>query len=287
MKDEKIRGWGPQKHQAAVTLSFDNLGEAADLEAGRWPQNQALGDHPSITRVLPKLLKLLEELGLKATFFVEAINTEMYPAALETIAAAGHEIGFHGWRHEKWVNLSRDQESQIFERGLEALEKMGIYPKGFRPPGGQITPATIELLQKFGFSYCSPAGYYPSIEGQLVILPFEWKLIDAYFYHWPFKVLREVKGDQPEPFSPPELHKALQAALANIVEKGAFTSLLFHPGMEDDQERFAVMREILFNLKGLGDSGQVWGVPCCQLAEWMLAYPAPFKTALVLDTTSF
>ena len=42
-----------------ITLTFDNLGEVADLERGRWPADAPLGRHASVTRTLPRILALL------------------------------------------------------------------------------------------------------------------------------------------------------------------------------------------------------------------------------------
>ena len=68
--------------RAAVTVSFDNLGEVTELARGEWPAGEPLGQHFSVTRALPRILALLDELGLRATFFVEGRNTELYPDTL-------------------------------------------------------------------------------------------------------------------------------------------------------------------------------------------------------------
>ena len=79
-------------------------GEAADLERGT--ARAPIGDDPSVTVGLPRALEALAALDLRATFFVEGLNAELYPQALRDIAAAGHEVGLHGWRHEVWDALS-------------------------------------------------------------------------------------------------------------------------------------------------------------------------------------
>ena len=68
-----------------VSVTFDNLGEAAEIEGGAWPDDQPLGEHFSVVEILPRLLERLEAHGVRATFFVEAINTEINPAALDRI----------------------------------------------------------------------------------------------------------------------------------------------------------------------------------------------------------
>jgi hypothetical protein len=75
--------WGPDGARAAVVLTFDNLGEAQDLEFGSWPQGQPLGRHPSVLIVLPRILAMLAELQLPASFFVESINVRYGGSTLE------------------------------------------------------------------------------------------------------------------------------------------------------------------------------------------------------------
>ena len=67
---------------ATVSVTFDNLGEAADLERGIWPEDQRLGEHFTVREALPQLLSLLAGADLRATFFVEGLNGELYPEAL-------------------------------------------------------------------------------------------------------------------------------------------------------------------------------------------------------------
>ena len=89
-----------------LALSFDNLGEAAEIELGAVaPDDPGVGSHFTATEVLPALLDRLEDAGVSATFFVEGLNTEIYPDRLREIAARGHEVGFHAWRHEEWASF--------------------------------------------------------------------------------------------------------------------------------------------------------------------------------------
>src|SRR5258707_12037985 len=91
-------GWGPQCQPGAVSFTFDNLGEASDIEFGTWPEDQPIGSHMSVTQVVPELLARLQ--GLSVTFFVEAWNATVYPDALRAMADAGHQVALHGLRHE-------------------------------------------------------------------------------------------------------------------------------------------------------------------------------------------
>jgi peptidoglycan/xylan/chitin deacetylase (PgdA/CDA1 family) len=221
------------RHRAgAVRLTFDNLGEVADLERGKWPADAPLGRHASVTRTLPRILSLLDGAGVRATFFVEGLNAELYPGALREIDAAGHEVAYHGWQHEHWSELSPDEERESLERGVTAFDALGLRPVGFRPPGGRLTPASSGLLRELGFEYVSPE------EGQtadgLDVRPFRWPLVDALYYLPHFADLRERYLGTREAQPPERLRSAIATAGDEV--------LVFHPFLLDDDERFAVLR---------------------------------------------
>jgi peptidoglycan/xylan/chitin deacetylase (PgdA/CDA1 family) len=216
-------------------LTFDNLGEAADLERGRWPADAPLGRHASVTRTLPRILELLEETRVRATFFVEGLNAELYPEALREIDAAGHEVAYHGWQHERWADLGPAAERASLERGVLALDRLGLRPAGFRPPGGSLTPATPALLRALGFTYVSPERDAAEPLDGLTVVPFRWPLVDALYYLPHFADLRERYLGTREPQPPERMRSAIAVAADEI--------LVFHPFLLGDDERFAVVRE--------------------------------------------
>jgi peptidoglycan/xylan/chitin deacetylase (PgdA/CDA1 family) len=230
-----------------ISITFDNLGEVAELERGR-PAAEPLGRHFSVTRSLPRILELLGEVGLRATFFVEGLNVELYPDTLRELDAAGHEVAYHGWQHEPWADLEPTAERASLERGVRAMDELGLRPVGFRPPGGELTPATPGLLRELGFTYCSPAaGAAARIDG-LAVLPFRWPLVDAFHYLPRFAGLRERYLGAGEPQPPSRLRAEIDAALGG----DGFVALVFHPFLLDSEARFAVLHAALERLRGLG-----------------------------------
>jgi peptidoglycan/xylan/chitin deacetylase (PgdA/CDA1 family) len=232
-----------------IGVTFDNLGEVSALERGQWPAAAPLGRHFSVTRSLPRILELLDELGLRATFFVEGLNTELYPDTLRELDAAGHEVAYHGWRHEPWAGLDPPAERESLERGVRALDALGLRPVGFRPPGGELTPATAGLLRELGFAYCSPAAAAGGPLDGLAILPFRWPLVDAFHYLPHFAGLRERHLGTGEPQPPERLRGEIEAALR---DGDGFTALVFHPFLLDEPERFAVLRDALGQVRASG-----------------------------------
>ena len=48
---------------------------------------------------VPRIMRMLERTGVRATFFVPGLTADLYPAMVESIVAAGHELGHHGYSH--------------------------------------------------------------------------------------------------------------------------------------------------------------------------------------------
>jgi peptidoglycan/xylan/chitin deacetylase (PgdA/CDA1 family) len=223
---------------ATVSVTFDNLGEAADLERGQWPPGEPLGQHYSVREALPELLTLLAREGLQATFFVEGFNAEVYPDVLEGLRAAGHEVACHGWRHEPWHEVT--DEAERLARARDALGG----PAGFRPPGGQLNDGTLATLRELGFTYCSPAGERVERREGIAVLPFRWELIDAYYYLPHFASLRAQHGDPEAPMAPAVLRERALAALDAHTD--GHLVLLFHPFLlEAAPDALSVVADVL------------------------------------------
>ena len=103
---------------------------------------------------IPRILKLLDKYGVKATFFSPGFTIETYPAENEAVLKAGHEIGHHGWTHLAPNKMTREQEEANLVRGNETIKKLtGKYARGYRSPSWDLSPHTLGLLLKHGFHY--------------------------------------------------------------------------------------------------------------------------------------
>src|ERR687886_1980986 len=113
---------------ALAILSFDVEAEAPILvEGARHARNPMAMSHQAYGPLVavPRILDLLAEYGLPATFFVPGLTAERYPETVERIAAAGHEVGHHGYSHHSPLRLDEDGERADLERGLAALGRLG------------------------------------------------------------------------------------------------------------------------------------------------------------------
>jgi peptidoglycan/xylan/chitin deacetylase (PgdA/CDA1 family) len=295
-------GKWPNRARAAVSFTIDNMGEAADLNRKLWPESDAVGNHFSITKVLPEILKLLKKYDIPATYFIESWNINVYgDFILNQIAAAGHEIGWHAWQHEAWSKLSDKEERANIERSFgsegigqwRANNTIELY-HGFRPPGGIINSGTLELCREFGLKYVSPAAEEAAIvdvgsEGdKITILPFKWTTVDAYYYMESFAGLRKMKGEHPlSPQSPQVLVKRYISEVDKAIERGVFISLLFHPFLTDRPERFEAMEAVVKHLAMKRDEGKIWLARCQDVQDFIREHPATVGTDPQWDLSSW
>lgn len=175
----------PHGNRCAAMLCFDVDGETTALS-----ENAALASRRTLMsqceygpRIgVPRLLGLLKHLEVPATFFVPGYMAEKHPRMVEAIIAGGHEIGLHGYLHEKLAYLTEAEEEAILLRSLEILTRLtGSRPAGFRAPWFEINPWTPSLLVKHNLAYCASemgddVPYFH--ENGLVEIPGQWMLED-------------------------------------------------------------------------------------------------------------
>ena len=103
-----------------------------------------------------KLLSILNNYGIKATFFVLGWIAEKVPQLIYQIHKLGHEIASHGYEHELINNLSRQEFRNDLIKSKRILEKItGQKILGYRAPSFSITDWAIDILYEEGFRYDS------------------------------------------------------------------------------------------------------------------------------------
>jgi peptidoglycan/xylan/chitin deacetylase (PgdA/CDA1 family) len=230
-------------------------------------------------------LDLLDREGVRCTYFVEGWSAEVYTDAVQRLARAGHELGCHGWRHEPWSDIgSRGEEAALIERAAAAIRAQGVTLRGFRPPGGGLTLWTAELLRDAGFDYISPAAERLGRIGDLVVVPFRWTAIDAYYFFDAFSGLRKAFGDPPEPLPPERLVAGVDRVVDEVVATGGCVSLLFHPFLQAKPDHFTAMAE---TISAVARRDDVWCAPCTAHVDWALEHPELLATNPALERLSW
>jgi peptidoglycan/xylan/chitin deacetylase (PgdA/CDA1 family) len=152
--DHLIR-W-PRNERAAVFLTFDFQGgedvkpdKNGILNYESWSQGE-YGPHHAIYR----LLRILKEEGVKASFITCGAIAERFPDAVKAVQDAGHQIEGHGYHHEIARYLAREDETQVMRNAIRAIETVtGRRPMGWRSCTQSTN--TIELLIEHGFAWNS------------------------------------------------------------------------------------------------------------------------------------
>jgi peptidoglycan/xylan/chitin deacetylase (PgdA/CDA1 family) len=100
----------------------------------------------------PKLLDMLKERGIKATFFVVGRNVEEYPGIVARMATEGHEVANHSWSHPALTKLGVESFRKQIENTNEAIAKAtGKRPVLMRPPYGATSVSLNKRLNdQFG-----------------------------------------------------------------------------------------------------------------------------------------
>jgi len=181
-------------------LSFDVDAETPILVEGRrYADNAGAMSHQAYGPLVgvPRILGLLAEYELPATFFVPGLTAERYPQAVERILEAGHEIGHHSYAHFSPFDQDEAAERADFERALAVLDRFDVKPEGFRCPSWEPAWRTPALVAEYGLAYDSSLMdsdrpyLLETSAGELIELPVHWSLDDweqyAYLPRPPFK----------------------------------------------------------------------------------------------------
>ncbi len=101
----------------------------------------------------PRVMRLLQDYNIKATFTAAALALERAPALTQDIVAGGHEVCSHGWRWIHQFQMDEDQEREFIRKAIESIEQT----TGTRPYGWLsrylLTDNTRRLLVEEGFTY--------------------------------------------------------------------------------------------------------------------------------------
>lgn len=108
------------------------------------------GPHPEGT---PAVLETLREAPALATFFLVGEQVQRYPALAGEIAAAGHAVGVHGYRHTLLLRRSPAALRDDFARAADVIgNATGAAPVLYRPPYGVFSLPALRLVRRLGWS---------------------------------------------------------------------------------------------------------------------------------------
>jgi peptidoglycan-N-acetylglucosamine deacetylase len=238
-------------------LSFDVDAETPILVEGRrYAGNAGVMSHQAYgPRVgVPRILALLAEYSLPATFFVPGLTAERYPQTVEQILAAGHEIGHHSYAHFSPFDQDEAAERADFERALQVLDRFGVQPEGFRCPSWEPAWRTPTLVAEHGLSYDSSLMdddrpyLLETPSGDLVELPVHWSLDD-----WEQYVYLPRPSFRGSIESPQKVLDLWTSELDAMRRQGCLFVLTCHPFLSGRPHRVEVLRSLIEHALAAGD----------------------------------
>lgn len=230
-----MSGLWPGKTRCIVMLTFD-----FDWIASTVRRNPEMLKHPSMMSQgqfgpdvgVHRILGLLDEYRIKASFFVPGYVAEHYPDHVRDIVRQGHEVGNHGYMHEPPTSLGPDEdEGDILDKGSSILEGItGQRPLGYRSPSWELSENSLNLLVERGFIYDSSLMgndipyYVDATKGRILELPVHWSLDDV-----PYYVYAPIMNRTGPLASPQEVLNAWQWEFDGAYKYGRALMLTMHP----------------------------------------------------------
>lgn len=231
-----IRPVWPDRKRIAVMLAFD-----LDAETMWTTRGDGNADH--ITNLsrgaygpkqgVPRILKMLDTWGVKATFFIPGMIAERYPAVVEEISRRGHEIGFHGYAHEEFTTTTYEEEDATMHRAEKIIRDICDQTLfGHRAPGGVIHDYSLRLFVEHGYIYSSnwrdsDGPFLHKIDGKevpLVELPKD-SIFDDTAYDFYTDSAPERHGLK----SPGEMYEIWKEEFDALAAEGRMINFVLHP----------------------------------------------------------
>jgi peptidoglycan-N-acetylglucosamine deacetylase len=248
-RDLTPENW-PGDARVAVALSFDVDAETYSLYTGNVsPQQLSRGDYgPRVG--LPRILRVLEKYQVPASFFIPAVSGQLHPEAVELIVNSPlqHEIGLHGWIHERITAHTPEEEHELTCRSFEWwTQRLGRKPVGIRTPAWDFSPVTLDIIRDLGLLYDSSLmgddrPYEILASGQpsgLVELPVEWILDDYAYYGFDWSTYSYHR------ISDRDVLEIYKAEFDVAYEERTLFLLTMHPFVTGHRSRILVLDQLI------------------------------------------
>jgi peptidoglycan/xylan/chitin deacetylase (PgdA/CDA1 family) len=235
--------------KAAVALSFDFDAETNDLrDMNLSPGLFSQGEYSARVSI-PRILDLLDRYDIPASFFVPAVSALLHPQEIKDIVSKGrHEIGLHGWIHERNSLLSEREERDLMHKSFETLSDLtGKAPVGIRTPSWDFSLYTLKIIREMGLLYdtslmADDRPYELLQDGEptgVVELPVEWLLDD-----YPYFGFSRYTSVRPH-IQPMDVFSIWAAEFEKAYQEGTLFVLTMHPKYIGHRSRITMLETLI------------------------------------------
>jgi allantoinase len=231
----------------------------------------------------PRVLDLLDETGVRASFTAAALALERAPALAARLAASAHEVTAHGWRWVPQHRLDPDAERDFIRRARDSIARtIG------RPPVGWLsrylhTAQTRRLLAEEGFLYhmddygADAPSWDASTTPPIVVLPYALDTNDMKMWNAPALAPAQWAEYAIDAY---EWMKRERPARAQILSIGVHLRIIGRPG------RVGAFARVLRHIRAGAAAGEAWIATRQDIAaHFARCVPAPPVSATGNDTT--
>ncbi|WP_439533062.1 polysaccharide deacetylase family protein [Polymorphobacter sp.] len=260
----------PGGARCAVALSFDSDHETNELRDGGGSVARLSWGQYGARVGMPRILPILARHSVPASFFVPAVTALLHPDEQRRVIAEGHEIGLHGWIHERNSLLPIDAERDLMLRAAEVIERVcGVRPVGVRTPSWDHGPGTLAVIRDMGLLYDSSLMadedcYELLLDGEptgVTELPVDWIRDDAPYF------LMDRFGSS-RPYTPPDaVFDIFRREFDLAHEEGGLFQLTMHPHIIGARSRIWILDEMIRHMA----AHKVWFATHRQVVEHVVA----------------
>lgn len=258
----------PGGARCAVALSFDVDHDSNELRDGGTSIGAMSRGQYGNRQGIPRIMDLMRRHDVKASFYVPAVVALLYPDETRSFVGEGHEVGIHGWIHERNSVLPPAVERDLQMRSADTLEKItGVRPVGIRTPSWDFSQITLEITRDMGLLYDSSLMadvdcHELLLDGEetgVVELPVEWIRDDAVYFNMNrFSALR--------PYTPPEaVFDIFRREFEAAHDEGGIFQLTMHPHVIGYRSRIWILDELIRLMKA---KGGVWFATHAEIAAY-------------------
>lgn len=255
----------PNDCRIAVSLTFDFQG-GEDVRPGR----DGKINHEEYTQAeygpqtgIWRILRILADQQVKATFLTCGGIAERYPEAVAAIIAQGHEVAGHGYHHEVARDLSKDEERDVMRRTTDMINnRAGQRPLGWR--SCTQSPNSLELLMEHGYLWNSNSFSHD--------LPFVWQSGDKQLVELPRQPFGDGRGyGHRDSGNPNDVLVIWKGLFDDLYEESksspTFCPFQFHPYISSRPGRARTLAAIIQHMKS---HEGVWFAKGSEVANWWL-----------------
>ena len=265
----------PNGAKVAVCMTYDIDNESPLVDNNNLLPTPLSETEYGATSGLPRILTLLDQERLPATFYLPAVSAILAPDMIPEIKKSGrHEIALHGWIHESLPALNNaSEEERLLNQAIDYLTKAtGKRPVGTRAGAWALSPYSLDILRRANLLYDSSLmgrdePYDIVSNGQdtgLLELPVSWIEDDAPYFG--------RTGALP---SPELIFRVYRDEFDVAYREGTFLMLTFHPHISGRRSRAVHMEQLIQYMKS---KPGVWFATAQQVAEYVKKNASPHST---------